>query len=68
MRPEYRDDIGKGELPNIKTDFQSILQNEISNGDCFMLDVTDSEAYQEYSKYLTDAEMRAIFKHLYRGQ
>jgi hypothetical protein len=59
--PKYRQDA-KGNIAAIKLDFVSAIRTEIQNGDSFLLKVEDANAFEEYSNYLTLAEMQACFK------
>jgi hypothetical protein len=59
--PKYRQDA-KGNIAAIKQDFVSALRTELANGDSFLLQVQDANAFEEYSNYLTLAEMQACFK------
>lgn len=54
---KYRYDI-KGEVRAVIQEFKDSLRVEILNAECFTFGVEETEAWKEYSNYLTDAEMR----------
>ena len=63
--PKYREDT-KGRLSAFKADFRASLAGECGLEHSFYfgtdIEVRESEAYQEYSDYLTDAEMLKVAK------
>lgn len=63
MTPRYRADI----VGNIKAsiaEFEDSVRGELANPERmeFLLAVEDSQAYQDWKDYLTEAEMKAAFK------
>lgn len=61
QQPVHRGDV-KGNIAGIKQDFISSLRAQLEHDDNFLLAVEDANAYDEYAKYLTPAEMQACFK------
>lgn len=59
--PHYRADA-TGNIAGIKADCVVQMKNELATADDFIINVDDTAAHGEYSKYLTDAELRACFK------
>jgi hypothetical protein len=60
--PKYREDI-KGHVRAIKSECVDLMAGEIKHTDCFIMCWDDCTlAVQEYTQYLTDAELAACFK------